>query len=74
MVKAGEESDFVQVLLNILGSGDALRTRDFDRNGAVKLVIEAEEDLSEPTPPKPSEGKRPAKPYPPPRAPNRHDG
>jgi hypothetical protein len=55
MVEAGEDTGFVQVSLDVLGVGDPLRARDFDRDGAIEVVIEGEEDLSEPAPAQPSE-------------------
>src|SRR5262245_15975485 len=50
MVEAGEDAGFVQERLNILGLRDPLWAWDFDRDGAIEIVIEGEEDLSEPAP------------------------
>jgi hypothetical protein len=55
MVEAGEDTGFVQVRLDVFRLRDAIRAGDFDRDGAVEIVIEGEEDLSEPACPKPSE-------------------
>jgi hypothetical protein len=52
MVEAGEDAGFVQVRLNILGLGNPLWARDFDRDGAVEIVIEARKTC--PNPPLPS--------------------
>jgi hypothetical protein len=55
VIEAREDAGFVQVRLNVLGLRDPLRAGDFDRDGSVEVVIEGEEDLSEPAPPKASE-------------------
>jgi hypothetical protein len=54
MVETGEDAGFVQVRLNIIGLGDPFWSGDFDRNGSIEIVIEGEEYLSEPAPPKAS--------------------
>ena len=55
MVQAGKDAGFVQVSLDILGMGDSFRAWDFDRDGAVEIVIEGKIDPSEPALPKTSE-------------------
>jgi hypothetical protein len=55
MVEAGEDAGFVQVRLNVFGLGDPLRARDFDRDGAVEIVIKGLIDLAESALAKPSQ-------------------
>jgi hypothetical protein len=55
VVKAGEDTGFVQVSLDILGLRNSLGAWDFDGNGAVEIIIEALKDLTESALPQPSE-------------------
>jgi hypothetical protein len=40
---------------DVLGLRDSLRTRDFDRNGLIEIIVKCEKDFSEPALPKPTE-------------------
>ena len=39
MVEAGEDASFVQVSVDILGPRDSLGRGNFDRDGAVQIVV-----------------------------------
>ena len=55
MIKARNDAGFIQVCLDIFRARDSLGSWDFDRNRAIKIVIESQENLTEPALPKPSE-------------------
>jgi hypothetical protein len=54
MVEAGDDAGFIQVSLNIFGLSYPFWSGNFDRNGAVKIIIKGEKDLTETALPKPS--------------------